>query len=145
MSTARARASVAALLLLLGPVLADAATRYDPRFRFRTTRTAHFDIHAHQGEEALARRLAVIAERVHARFEPVFGRPRGRVQVILVDQTDLSNGWATPVPYDAIEITAVPPPPESIIGNTTDWLEVVFTHEYTHVLHLDRTHGFMQG
>ena len=67
------------------------------------------------------------------------------MQVILVDQTDLSNGWATPLPYDAIEITAVPPSAESLIGNTTDWLELVFTHEYTHILHLDRTRGFMQG
>ena len=93
----------------------------------------------------MARRLAGIVERVRAKFEPVFGVPRGRVQVILVDQTDLSNGWATPLPYDAIEITAVPPSAESIIGNTTDWLELVFTHEYTHILHLDRTRGFMQG
>src|SRR3954452_15600725 len=98
MSTARARASVAALLLLLGPVLADAATRYDPRLRFRTYRTAHFDIHAHQGEEALARRLTSIAERVRGRFEPTLGVLRGRVQVILVDQTDIANGWATPFP-----------------------------------------------
>ena len=122
-----------------------AADRYDPRLRFRTIRTEHFDVHAHQGEEALARRLAVIVERVRQKFQPVFGVPRGRVQVILVDQTDLSNGWATPVPYDAIEITAVPPAAESLIGNTTDWLELVFTHEYTHILHLDRSRGFMQG
>src|SRR6185436_7393961 len=60
-------------------------------------------------------------------------------------QNDLSNGWATPFPYDVIEITAAAPPLESLIGNTTDWLEIVFTHEYTHVLHLDRTRGLMQG
>jgi hypothetical protein len=67
------------------------------------------------------------------------------VQVILVDQTDVANGWATPFPYDAIEITAAPPGSEELIGNTTDWLEIVFTHEYTHILHLDRSRGFMQG
>ena len=93
----------------------------------------------------MARRLATIAERVRQKFQPVFGVPRGRVQMVLVDQTDLSNGWARPVPYDEIEITAVPPSAESLIGNTTDWLELVFTHEYTHILHLDRTRGFMQG
>src|SRR5450759_5177641 len=125
---------LAALLFHVAPAVA--ANRYDPALRFRTIRTEHFDIHAHQGEDALARRLAGIVERVRHRFEPVFGAPRVRVQVILVDQTDLSNGWATPVPYDAIEITAAPPSAESIIGNTTDWLELVFTHEsvsYTHL------------
>lgn len=125
--------------------MAPAADRYDPRLRFRTLRTENFDIHSHQGVEAMARRLASIAERARRRLQPVLGVPRGRVQVILVDQTDVSNGWATPIPYDTIEITAAAPPPESIIGNTTDWLEVVFLHEYTHILHLDRSRGFMQG
>src|SRR5262249_57545542 len=59
----------------LGIVAASTATasnRYDPRLRFRTIRTAHFDIHAHQGEEALAIRLAVIAEPVRERFATPF-------------------------------------------------------------------------
>ena len=37
------------------------------------------------------------------------------------------------------------PRAEELLGNTTDWLEVAFTHEYTHVLHLDRSRGFMRG
>jgi hypothetical protein len=147
MTTGARRASaILALACLLGTaVCASAANRYDPRLRFRTIRTAHFDIHTHQGEETLAIRLAAIAERVRARFEPIAGVARGRVQVILVDQTDLSNGWATPFPYDTIEIDAVAPASETIIGNVSDWLEVAFTHEYTHILHLDRARGFMQG
>ena len=136
---------VGALVWLAAPASVSAATRYDPHLRFRTYRTAHFDIHAHQREEGLAQRLTAIAERVRSTFEPTLGVPRGRVQVILVDQTDVANGWATPFPYDAIEVTAVPPIDEQLIGNTTDWLEVVFTHEYTHILHLDRSRGFMQG
>jgi Tol biopolymer transport system component len=139
------RAALLAALLIGAAAHTDANTRYDWRLRFRTLSTPHFDIHAHQGEERLARRLATIAEQVRARFAPVFGVARGRVQVILVDQTDLSNGFATPFPYDAIEITAVPPAGETLIGNTTDWLELVFTHEYTHILHLDRTRGWIEG
>jgi hypothetical protein len=146
MSSARALGSVLVLLCWCAASPAWAANRYDPKLRFRTIRTAHFDVHAHQGEEAMARRLAAMVERVRKTFEPVLGVPRGRVQVILVDQTDLSNGWATPAPYNAIEITAVPPSAETLIGNATDWLELVFTHEYTHILHLDRTRGWlMQG
>jgi hypothetical protein len=137
--------ALALAVTLLAASAVPAAERYDPRLRFRTIRTAHFDVHAHQGEEALARRLAVIVERVRLQFEPVFGVARGRVQVILVDQTDVSNGWATPLPYNTIEITAVPPASETLIGNTTDWLELVFTHEYTHILHLGRSRGLMEG
>ena len=145
-SSRGAAALIAIALAIAGATVpAWGAERYDPRLRFRTIRTAHFDIHAHQGEEDLARRLAVVAERVREQSRDTLGLPRGRVQVILVNQADLANGWATPIPYDTIEITAAPPPIASLIGNTTDWLELVFTHEYTHILHLDRSRGFMQG
>ena len=145
MSSVRALVSLTLLLCAAAAAPASAAIRYDPRLRFRTIRTAHFDVHAHQGVADAARRLAVIAEHVREKFGPVLGVPRGRVQIILVDQSDLSNGWATPLPYDTIEIAAAPPSPESLIGNTSDWLELVFTHEYTHILHLDRSRGLMQG
>jgi hypothetical protein len=132
-------------LLLLGAVPAAAATRYDPRLRFRTISTARFDIHFHQGEEALARRLAGFVEAAAAEVDAAVGAAVGRIQVILVDQNDLSNGWATPVPYNTIEITAAPPPAESAIGNTGDWLRLVFVHEYAHIAHLSRAGGWIQG
>ena len=134
-------------LLSFGSVLdtASAATRYDPRLRFRTIPTARFDIHFHQGEEALAQRLARIAEEVATTLERSLGRATGRVQVILVDQHDLANGWAATVPYNTIEITAASPTAESIIGNADDWLRLVFTHEYVHIVHLSRARGWIGG
>ena len=125
--------------------LATASTRYDPRLRFRTISTPRFDIHFHQGEEGQARRLAVIAEDIARRLDGTLGPPAGRVQVILVNQTDLPNGWATPIPNNVIEITAAAPGGESLIGNTDDWLRLVFTHEYTHVVHLSRAGGWIGG
>lgn len=117
--------------------------RYDPRLQFRTIRTARFDIHYHQREEAIARRLARIVEDVARDVDARLGAPRARVQVILVDQSDQSNGWATVIPYNAIEITAAPPRSQSFIGNTDDWLRMVFTHEYTHVVHLEKSGGWL--
>ncbi len=131
--------------LLVCAVRADASDRYDPRLHFRTLSTASFDIHFHQAEEALARRLAAIAEQTAADLEPAFGRPHGRVHVILVAQHDFSNGWATPFPFDVIEILAPAPRGDSTIGNTSDWLRLVFVHEYTHILHLDRSRGWFAG
>jgi Tol biopolymer transport system component len=127
------------------PHAAAASGRYDPRLRFQTMSTTRFDIHYHQGEEAEARRLARIAERVAAELDRTLGRPSGRVQVILVAQSDLSNGWATALPYNTIEITAAAPVSGSMIGNTDDWLSLVFTHEYTHVVHLSRGRGWIGG
>lgn len=118
------------------------AARYDPTLRFRTTSTRRFDIHFHQGEEALAARVAGFAEAVAAEVDAALGAPRGRVQVVLVDQTDQSNGFATVFPYDLIELTAAPPPSLSTIGNTDDWLRLVFAHEYTHIVHLQKGRGW---
>jgi Tol biopolymer transport system component len=136
----------ALLFLVVTPAVAASQTRYDPRLRFRSITTAHFVIHYHQGEEALAQRLAALAEDVHAELTVRMQHaPRGRTHVILVDQTDEPNGWATPVPYNMIEVTAAPPAGVSIIGHTSDWLRLVFRHEYVHVLHLDQSRGWARA
>ncbi len=123
-----------------------AAGRYDASLRFRVLRTDHFTIYYHQREAGMAGRLAVAAERVRADLSARTGLVAPpHVHVVIVDQSDIANGWSTPVPYDLIEIAAMPPPPSSFLGHHDDWLETVFAHEYAHVLHLDRVGGVMKG
>ena len=50
------------MLLVLTVGRATAASLHDPALRFRTTRTPHFIVYFHQGEDDTARRLAAIAE-----------------------------------------------------------------------------------
>jgi len=133
----------ALVLGIVGAREAAPASRYDPALRFQTFATPHFIIYFHRGEERLAARLAAVAEDVHGgllKWLPP--RHRGRTHVVLVDQGDLPNGSATPIPYNTIEIHAVPPIAEDLIGNLDDWLRMVFAHEYVHVLHLDRSVGW---
>lgn len=145
---ARALAPIGRVLLivvLLVPTPAE-AQRYDPRLRFESLRTEHFTVHFHPGQHALANRVAGLAEEVHARLTAGFpGSERRHTHVILVDQDDSANGWATPLPYNIIELTVAAPPPSSAIGYTDDWLRLVFTHEYVHILHLDRSRGVFGG
>jgi hypothetical protein len=132
------------LPLLLAATVADAASEYPPHYRWQTITTAHFFIHFHQGEEELSERAAAIAERVHARVLPLMRwTPRGRTHLILTDHVDVSNGSATPFPSNRIEIYVSAPggDPESSLAYYDDWLELVITHEYTHILHLDQAHG----
>jgi hypothetical protein len=121
----------------------EAATRIDPALRFRTRSTAHFRIYYHQGLDRLADRLTVIAEDVWSSVGNAFGMTAPRLtHVILCDQTELANGWATPIPYNTIFVTAAAPPGWDFIGRTDDWLRLVFTHEFTHIVHLDRSEGW---
>jgi hypothetical protein len=143
--TSIASLGLAAVLALAAAAPVTAATRYDPRLRFRSIVTAHFTIYFHQGEDVAARRLARVTEEVARQLEPRFGRPARRVHVILVDQSDVSNGWATPIPHNTIEVAAAPPRGADLLGNTDDWLRLVFAHEYTHILHLDRSRGLFGG
>ena len=142
----RLLAALAAAAVLLGSTTAAAAGRYDPRLRFRALRTAHFTIYYHQQGAPAARRLAIVAEQVRAELAVRTGLPPPRhTHVVLVDQSDIANGWSTPVPYNLIEIAAVPPPPSSFLGHHDDWLRIVFTHEFAHILHLDQVGGAMKG
>ena len=61
---ARICAGAAAVLVAVSATSALGSERYDPRLRFRTITTPRFDIHFHQGEEAIAKRLAAVAEQV---------------------------------------------------------------------------------
>jgi WD40 repeat protein len=136
------RLLIAAVLLLAGRVL-DAASLVDPALHFKTLRTAHFVIYFHQGEAAIADRLATIAEDTWRQLQQPLGTlPPRRTHVILVDQTEAANGFATPVPYDTVLVTAVWPAGSDFIGNTEDWLRLAFTHEFTHIVHLDRSEGW---
>ena len=134
---------IAALCLLLSAP-AFAAT-YPPRLRWQTITTDHFHVHYHQGEEELARRAAGIAENAHARLTTLLGwTPADRTHLILADHVDLSNGSATPFPNNRTEIYVTAPgaDPSSPLGYYDDWLNLVITHEYAHILHLDQARGF---
>jgi len=134
----RPLAAATALFSLLAA--APAAAKFDPAHRWRTVETPHFAIRFHEGCDEPAARAASIAEEVHALLAPRVGwTPRARTQLIIADDDDSADGWATTYPYNQILITPTPPLGEPGFGTTRydDWLRLVITHEYAHVLLLD--------
>jgi len=140
----RARVSIVALASTLAVVAGAApaaAQAFDPALRFRVLRTEHFAIYFHQGEDRIAERLTTIAEETWRTLQRPLGiTPPPLTHVVLADQSESANGYATPFPYDTIVIFPVWP------GGTEwdfeDWLRLAFTHEFTHILHLDRSEGW---
>jgi len=117
-----------------------AHAKFDPAHRWRTLQTPHFAIHFHEGCDELAARAAPIAELAHALLTSRVGwTPREKTRLIIADDADAASGWASPYPYNQILITPTPPLGEFGLGTTRhdDWLRLVITHEYTHILQLD--------
>jgi hypothetical protein len=118
-----------------------ASSTFDPLFRFRVLRTEHFLIYFHQGEERIAQHLTSIAEQTwHSLQRPLGVTPPALTHVVLADQTEYANGYATPIPYDTIVI--YPVWPSGSEWDFDDWLRLAFTHEFTHIVHLDRSEGW---
>jgi len=143
------RAAVVLLALLMVAGLAaeaPAASRYLPHLRFRVITTPHFRIYYHPGGEAAARAVAIIAEQVHGEM-PARLRLRAPsvTHVVVADQDDVANGSAIPLPYNTVSLNVSWPTAQDLIGYTRDWLRLVFTHEYAHILQLDQSVGWAAG
>jgi hypothetical protein len=120
---------------------APAASLFDPALRFRALTTEHFVVYFHQGEDRLAQHLAAIAEETWRTLrQPLGVSPPLLTHVVLADQTELANGHATPLPRDTIVIYPVWPSGSEF--DFDDWLRLAFTHEFTHIVHLDRSEGW---
>jgi len=133
------------LLVLVSLVVvstAQAALTHDPSLSWRTIHTRHFRVHFHDGGEAVAQRTAVLAERVHEKLVPLIGwTPEGPVDVVVDGRQDVTNGFASFFPSNRMTIFVTPPDELNSLEDHDGWLELVLTHEYVHILHLDRAEG----
>lgn len=110
----------------------------DPRLRWHTVETPHFRVHYHGGLERHAQQVASLAELVHERLSPeARWRPREVTHILLTDDTDGANGSATVRPYNLVRMYMSAPGDMSALNHYDEWLPFLFTHEYTHVLHID--------
>jgi Tol biopolymer transport system component len=126
--------------LLLLSTTVWAATWLDPNLKWQTLETRHFSIHFHDGEEAIARKMANIVEDVHKRIVPVMQhQPDIKTNVVLLDSADYGNGYTTVVPDPRITLFLTDWSSNLTPSKFDDWLYFVFLHEYAHVLHLDIT------
>ncbi|MFN2636642.1 MAG: hypothetical protein ABR585_06435 [Gemmatimonadaceae bacterium] len=133
------RLAVAAALYLCAAGRAQA--QLVPNDAWRTLRTQHFRVHFTQPLEEQARRAAVNAERAYAQLSRELVPPRGTIDLVISDNVDYVNGYATPFPSNRIVLFAHPPTDASGLRNYADWNALVVTHELTHIFHLDRSRG----
>lgn len=120
---------------------ASSLAQVPPNATWRTLRTTHFSVHFTPELEEIARRTAANAERAYAQLSAELTPPRGRIDIVVSDNVDYSNGTATAFPSNRLVIYANPPVAASALRFNDDWNALVVTHELTHVFHLDRVRG----
>lgn len=118
-----------------------ASAQVDPSQKWRTIRTTHFEVLFSNGLEDAARRAAGSAERAYDALSKELHPPRGRVSIVVADNLDVSNGYATFFPSNRIVIYARPTVDANSLKFIDDWIDLVVVHELAHIFHLDRTRG----
>jgi len=109
---------------------------------YRTIETDHFVIHYYVPLDDVARRIAVVAERAHRTLAPALAHePEAKTLLVVVDDTDGANGFASVLPRNAIQLFATGPTGFNELDDHDDWLYGLIAHEYTHILHLDTMAG----
>ena len=109
---------------------------------WRTVDTEHFRVTFPERLDVLGQRTAVIAEDALDRLESAFMEaPQTRIEIVLTDHLDASNGLASVSPYPRVVVYARPPVDGRALSHHDDWLDLVVVHELAHILHLDRAGG----
>lgn len=126
--------------------IANAGVYHDPDLTWQTIESAHFRIHFHNGAEALAQGFWPKAERIYGETCAYLDwYPRDKTDIVLSDESDLSNGFTRVFPFNSVVLYIAAPDEINSLEDYDDWLELVFHHEFLHVVHLDKVRGLPEG
>jgi len=129
-------------LLLFFLVINSTAFAVDPWLDWKTIESDNFYIHYATGYERLAQKTANSAEQAHIKLHSLFNwQPEEKTHLVISDETDVANGFATPLFFNRSVLFMAPPDRANTLEDFDDWLETLITHEYAHILHLDKSTG----
>jgi hypothetical protein len=131
---------VMALALISIPVIGSA--QIPPGEAWRTLDTEHFRITYPADLLDLAQRAGQRAETAWAALAEVFVHPpKKKVDLVVTDHADISNGFSMVFPSNRIVIFAPPPVDGFGLPYMDEWMELVVTHELAHIFHQDYSRG----
>ncbi len=122
--------------------ISKSAMAVDPGLNWKTIESEHLYVHYADGNKYIAERALAITEAAHLRLTKELNwTPREKTHVILSDESDQPNGFATPIFFNRTVIFLAPPTSVNTLEDFDDWLGTIIFHEYTHIVHLDKSTG----
>jgi len=115
--------------------------RYDPALTWRTIQTDDFIIYYPEGHEQLAQRVLSLCPEVHRDITGYLGVEPRRCPIVLDPGTDVFNGYMATFP-NRISLYETPLFTVRGFGPGSDLMDMVFTHEYTHYVHITTRLGW---
>lgn len=114
----------------------------DPGLSWYTIESEHLYVHYADGNKVIAERALAITEAAHLRLTKELNwNPKEKTHVVLSDETDVPNGFATPIFFNRTVLYLAPPTSINTLEDFDDWLSTLIFHEYTHIIHLDKSSG----
>lgn len=111
--------------------------------RWKTLHTPHFEVIHNAKQQDLGRLYAHKLEEAYFALQPYFKSFPEKTIVVINDKTDITNGYATRLPYPHIMAYPVLPGPEDSLSDIGDWAFELLVHEYAHILNFEPANGIM--
>ncbi len=105
-----------------------------PELKWKNYETDHFVFIYHNGTEKSVLRFADVGEKVYKPITELYRyEPDGKIRVIVADFDDTANGGAY---YYTDKMVLWAPSFDTELRGSHFWYSNVFTHEFTHMIHL---------
>lgn len=129
-------------ILAANPIVHPMSVGWQSNQAWFTQQTQHFILHAPEELIGYLPHVAALAEQAHLEISEVLGWfPANKTHLVLTDDVDSANGWATVYPFNQNRIYISAPDSINSLEDYRDWLSLLIRHEYTHTLHLDQARG----
>lgn len=120
--------------------------KFHPRIKWRELKKSKFIVIFPSGYEKSAFYTQKKAEDLYGKLKKFWGwKIRGKIRIILSDNMDSASLNSKFFPYNQIEISIVPPEPDSFLGNWNNWIEDALHFELNSLFVFNSGSNFIYG
>ncbi len=105
-----------------------------PSVKWQQIKTDKVNVVFPTGLQSRANRIANVINYLAENKTATIGNKAGKINVFLVNNTAVSNGYVSPMPFHSKFYTMMPQPP---FAGTLDWIDLLSIHEYRHVMQMN--------